>query len=164
MFCEAVYSAARGTPEFHDLFIGGFAFRFSHSSDLAQASVIRGNVTRLTLLNRSAALPILLIGKSSSPMEEVRNGSRMIQLTRLNNKPLMVNSDLIKFVEQAPDTLVTLISGEKILVLEKPDEVLARIVAFRRSVLERVSLPWNASSAHALTPVLPAPESHEPER
>ena len=48
----------------------------------------------------------------------------MIQLTRLNNKPLIVNSDLIKFVEQSPDTLVTLITGEKIVVLEKADEVL----------------------------------------
>ena len=36
----------------------------------------------------------------------------MIQLTRLNNTPLIVNSDLIKFVEQSPDTFVTLITGE----------------------------------------------------
>jgi uncharacterized protein YlzI (FlbEa/FlbD family) len=164
MFCEAVYSAARGTPEFHVLFIGGFALRFSQSGDLTRASVICGNVTRRALLNRSVVLPILLIGESSSAMEEVRNGSKMIQLTRLNNKPLMVNSDIIKFVEQAPDTLVTLISGEKILVLEKPDEVLARIVAFRQSVLERVSVPWNSSSARALTRNLPSPDSDEPER
>lgn len=87
----------------------------------------------------------------------------MIQLTRLNNKPLIVNSDLIKFVEQAPDTLVTLISGEKIVVLEKPDEVLARIVQFRRSVLERLSPTWDASSVHTLTAVLP-PSGHERER
>ena len=73
----------------------------------------------------------------------------MIQLTRLNNKLLAVNSDLIKFVEQAPDTVVTLITGEKILVLEKVDEVLARIIEFRRSVLEGLSLAWDASSAHA---------------
>ena len=73
----------------------------------------------------------------------------MIQLTRLNRKPLFVNSDLIKFVEQAPDTLVTLISGEKIVVLEKPKEVLARIIEFRRSVLQRLSLTWDSSSADA---------------
>ena len=42
----------------------------------------------------------------------------MIQLTRLNNHPLVVNSDLIKFVEQAPDTVITLLSGEKIVVRE----------------------------------------------
>ena len=59
----------------------------------------------------------------------------MIQLTRLNNKPLIVNSDLIKFVEQSPDTLITLITGEKIVVRERAEEVLARIVEFRRSVL-----------------------------
>jgi len=59
----------------------------------------------------------------------------MIQLTRLNNSPLIVNSDLVKFVEQSPDTVITLINGEKILVREKADEVLNRIVEYRRSVL-----------------------------
>lgn len=88
----------------------------------------------------------------------------MIQLTRLNNKPLIVNSDLIKFVEQAPDTLVTLISGEKIVVLEKPNEVLARIIQFRRSVLEKLSLTWDTSSGHVLGAISPAPASPESER
>jgi len=59
----------------------------------------------------------------------------MIQLTRLNNTALIVNSDLVKFVEQSPDTVITLVNGEKILVREKADEVLNRIVEFRRSVL-----------------------------
>jgi flagellar protein FlbD len=59
----------------------------------------------------------------------------MIQLTRLNNSPLIVNSDLVKFVEQSPDTVITLLNGEKILVREKADEVLNRIVEYRRSVL-----------------------------
>jgi flagellar protein FlbD len=60
----------------------------------------------------------------------------MIQLTRLNNSPLIVNSDLVKFVEQSPDTVITLVNGEKILVREKADEVLNRIVEFRRSILQ----------------------------
>lgn len=81
----------------------------------------------------------------------------MIQLTRLNSKPLTVNSDLIKFVEQSPDTLVTLITGEKIVVLEKADEVLTRIIDFRRSVLQGVSLAWDPSSAHALIARSPEP-------
>jgi flagellar protein FlbD len=59
----------------------------------------------------------------------------MINLTRLNNSCLAVNSDLIKFVEEAPDTVITLISGEKIVVREHAEEVLNRIVRFRRSVL-----------------------------
>ena len=52
----------------------------------------------------------------------------MIQLTRLNKHPLAVNSDLIKFVEQAPDTVITLVTGEKIVVLEKAQEVLDLVV------------------------------------
>jgi flagellar protein FlbD len=59
----------------------------------------------------------------------------MINLTRLNNSQLAVNSDLIKFVEQAPDTVITLITGEKIVVREHAEEVLTRILQFRRSVL-----------------------------
>jgi len=62
----------------------------------------------------------------------------MIQLTRLNNNPLTVNSDLIKFVEQSPDTVITLLNGEKIIVRENADTVLQRIVQFRRTVLEGI--------------------------
>ena len=68
----------------------------------------------------------------------------MIQLTRLNNQPLMVNSDLIKFVERSPDTVLTLISGEKIVVLEAPNEVLDRVVAFRQTILAGPSLAQSA--------------------
>lgn len=59
----------------------------------------------------------------------------MIRLTRLNNQVLVVNSDLVKFVENAPDTVLTLITGEKILVRESADEIIRRIIEFRRSVL-----------------------------
>jgi flagellar protein FlbD len=76
----------------------------------------------------------------------------MIQLTRLNKHPLAVNSDLIKFVEQAPDTVITLVTGEKIVVLEKAQEVLDLVVQFRRSVLQGVMLWWDNRSA--LMPVI----------
>lgn len=56
----------------------------------------------------------------------------MIWLTRLNNRPLVVNSELIKFIENAPDTVITLITGEKIVVLESAEEVMTRIVDYRR--------------------------------
>ena len=65
----------------------------------------------------------------------------MIQLTRLNNCPLMVNSDLIKFVERAPDTVLTLVTGEKIVVLESADQVLEKIIGFRRLILSGPALP-----------------------
>ena len=59
----------------------------------------------------------------------------MIQLTRLNNEPLTVNSDLIKFVESAHDTVLTLINGEKIVVRERVEQVIERVIQFRRAIL-----------------------------
>ena len=76
----------------------------------------------------------------------------MIQLTRLNNHPLTVNSDLIKFVEQSPDTVITLVTGEKIIVLENPQEVNERVIQFRRSVLQGIMLWWDNRAA--LSPAL----------
>jgi len=61
----------------------------------------------------------------------------MIQLTRRNYQALIVNCDLIKFVETAPDTVLTLITGEKIVVRESSDEVLGSIIRYRRLVLDR---------------------------
>jgi len=59
----------------------------------------------------------------------------MIQLTRLNNTRLAVNSDLIKYVEEAPDTVITLLNGEKLVVRETTEQVIERVLDFRRSVL-----------------------------
>ncbi len=77
----------------------------------------------------------------------------MIRLTRLNNQPLAVNSDLIKFIEQAPDTVITLVTGEKLVVRESAEEVLERIVGFRRAILHGLVAPWEsgASPNQALT-------------
>ena len=59
----------------------------------------------------------------------------MIQLTRLNNTRLAVNSDLIKYVEEAPDTVITLLNGEKLVVRETTEQIIERVRDFRRSVL-----------------------------
>ncbi len=59
----------------------------------------------------------------------------MIRLTRLNGSSLAVNSDLVKFIENAPDTVLTLTTGEKIIVRESTEQVVERIIAFRRAVL-----------------------------
>ncbi|MGO8791586.1 MAG: flagellar FlbD family protein [Terriglobia bacterium] len=59
----------------------------------------------------------------------------MIHLTRLNKQPVVVNSDLIKFVEYTPDTVVTLVSGEKIVVTETTEQILDRIIEFRRRLI-----------------------------
>ncbi|HTR67115.1 MAG TPA: flagellar FlbD family protein [Terriglobales bacterium] len=78
----------------------------------------------------------------------------MIRLTRLNSQALIVNSDLVKFVEQAPDTLITLLNGEKFMVLESVDQVVERIIEFRRSVLRGIFPAWDqVASVTALTAV-----------
>ena len=66
----------------------------------------------------------------------------MIHLTRLNNKTITINSDLIKFVEQSPDTVITLLNGEKILVQEPVNEIVGRMIEFRRRVLSGIAA-WN---------------------
>jgi flagellar protein FlbD len=59
----------------------------------------------------------------------------MIQLTRLNHVPLVLNSDLIEHVEVTPDTVVTLTTGQKIIVLESAEEVVERVIRFRKSII-----------------------------
>ena len=61
----------------------------------------------------------------------------MIELTRLNGNRLAVNGDLIQFAEAAPDTLLTMVTGEKMLVVESLKEVSERMMAFRaRTIAE----------------------------
>jgi flagellar protein FlbD len=62
----------------------------------------------------------------------------MIHLTRLNNQPLVVNADLIKFIEKAPDTVITLLTGEKLVVRESAEEVLERIREFHQQSRRRI--------------------------
>lgn len=58
----------------------------------------------------------------------------MIVVTRLNNKPIVVNPDLIVFIEETPDTIITLSNGEKLAVQESVSEVIHRVITFRRCV------------------------------
>lgn len=71
----------------------------------------------------------------------------MIRLTRLNNRPLVVNSDLIKFIENAPDTVITLVTGEKIVVLETAEEVMTKVFQYRRQLRQMmVNSPRSADA------------------
>ncbi len=57
----------------------------------------------------------------------------MIKLTRLNQSELVVNAEMIEFVEATPDTIVTLVSGKKIMVAESVDMVIERVIAYKRN-------------------------------
>jgi flagellar protein FlbD len=58
----------------------------------------------------------------------------MIWLTRLNRVPLVLNSDMIEHIEVTPDTVITLSNGQIWRVREGAEEVIERIVAFRRRI------------------------------
>lgn len=60
----------------------------------------------------------------------------MIRLTRINHAPLVLNSDLIEHVEVTPDTIISLTNGQKFVVLESSEEVIRRVVEFRRAIGE----------------------------
>jgi uncharacterized protein YlzI (FlbEa/FlbD family) len=102
----------------------------------------------------------------SVPSACQKERSSMIHLTRLNNQPFVVNADLIKFIENAPDTVITLLTGEKLVVLESADEVLKRIGEFHERFYRRAgpgivfdtSLPGGTSgAAEAVIPPVDAP-------
>jgi flagellar protein FlbD len=69
----------------------------------------------------------------------------MIELTRLNNRPLVVNSDLIKFIENTPDTVLTLTTGEKVVVSESCATVIEKVIEFRRKTSVGLSCLETAS-------------------
>jgi flagellar protein FlbD len=79
------------------------------------------------------------------PMKDMEGTPNMIELTRLNGSPLAINCDLIKYAEAAPDTVLTLITGEKLVVLEPCSEVSLRTMDYRAAVL-RKAWPEAASS------------------
>jgi flagellar protein FlbD len=59
----------------------------------------------------------------------------MIRLTRLNHIPLVLNADLIEHIDVTPDTVITLTTGQILRVRETAEEVVERIIEFRRRIL-----------------------------
>jgi flagellar protein FlbD len=74
----------------------------------------------------------------------------MIELTRLNGHRLIVNCDLLKFAEALPDTVLTLMTGEKIVVMETCEDVMRLALMYRAGVLDAA---W-PGSASALAPMM----------
>ncbi len=65
----------------------------------------------------------------------------MIKLTRLNKKEIYLNPDLMKSIEETPDTVITLLNGDHHLVLEKAQEIVGKIIDFRVSIMIRSANP-----------------------
>jgi flagellar protein FlbD len=63
----------------------------------------------------------------------------MIEVTRLNGSLMILNSDLIKIAESSPDTMLTLIHGEKLIVRESCAEIVGKVLAYRAQLLAAVA-------------------------
>jgi flagellar protein FlbD len=124
-------------------------------------TAILAAAVRLRLRPASSLIPAP--GLADKP-EKARSRPAMIHLTRLNGNPLVVNSDLIKYAESSPDTMLTLINGEKIVVLETCEDVVNRTIAYRARVFgeagqQPCALLPPASDPGAAEPAGPLPQA-----
>lgn len=65
----------------------------------------------------------------------------MIKVTKLNDAELVVNAELIEFVEKTPDTMISLVTGKKVMVKETPDQIIERVTRYRRQADGRIQSP-----------------------
>ncbi|TCO79942.1 flagellar FlbD family protein [Marinisporobacter balticus] len=68
----------------------------------------------------------------------------MIYVTRLSGKEYVINSDLIECIESTPDTVITLTTGKKIIVLEPIDEIINNIIKYKQQVFSHLEVKHNS--------------------
>ena len=73
----------------------------------------------------------------------------MIKLTLYNDADVIVNADLIELVERTPDTLVTLTTGKKVMVKESVEDVISKVISYRRLLTKNHRL-FGPRGAHSL--------------
>lgn len=58
----------------------------------------------------------------------------MIKVTRLNHQELVINAEHIEFIEATPDSVISLVSGKKMVVSESVDEIIKRVIAYKQAL------------------------------
>jgi len=58
----------------------------------------------------------------------------MIKVTLLDGKNIFVNAELIETIQETPDTIITLTNGKKMIVLDDPQDLLQKIIAYKRTI------------------------------
>lgn len=58
----------------------------------------------------------------------------IIKLKRLNGKEFVVNAEMIEFMEETPDTVISLNNGNKVIVAEKIDEVIKKVIEYKKKI------------------------------
>jgi flagellar protein FlbD len=64
----------------------------------------------------------------------------MIKLSKLNGEEFVVNAEMIRFIESRPDTYITLVNDDRVIVRESMDEVVKRSIAYARAIRTRPGL------------------------
>lgn len=86
----------------------------------------------------------------------------MIDLSKINGKAIVVNCELIESIEGGPDTVVTLTTGSKIVVQDRPAEIVRKVIEYRRAVHRQdVSLNLHSADADEVGAVAEEPGSIE---
>jgi flagellar protein FlbD len=84
----------------------------------------------------------------------------LIELTRLNGQKLFVNCDLLKYAEASPDTVLTLLTGDKLVVRESCEQVVSQALIYRAHML---GVAW-PDAAVAMQALFSRPEFNAPHR
>ena len=66
----------------------------------------------------------------------------MIVLTKINNAPIVVNSDLIQYIEETPDTIITMTNSDKVVVQEGMVEIIQKVVHYRRLIRQLIETEY----------------------
>jgi flagellar protein FlbD len=64
----------------------------------------------------------------------------MIEVTRLDGAVMLINADIVEWIERTPDTVIGLVNGERFLVRESPEVLVQRVIDFKRAVASGPSL------------------------
>jgi flagellar protein FlbD len=82
---------------------------------------------------------------------------KLIEVTRINDDPVIINAELIEMIEARPDTIITMTTGKKILVAESVSEVVRRVIEYRQIIrpIIRTNVPLDFTECT----VVPDPES-----
>ncbi|MEN1759443.1 flagellar FlbD family protein [Anoxynatronum sibiricum] len=64
----------------------------------------------------------------------------MIRLKRLNQSEIIINAELVQSIEETPDTVITLTNGQKIVVVDSVDEILEKVIQYKRNIHSQLSI------------------------
>ncbi len=73
----------------------------------------------------------------------------MIQLTKINGHQIVLNADLIEYIEETPDTVITLTNNDKVIVKDRMAEIIEKVIRYRRTLTALIE----AESEHRLAKV-----------